>query len=61
MRLGRVVFCGVFTRAKVDAETADVWVDEVEAGHGLRRAGWGAILGGGLGAIYLCLISLGRG
>lgn len=54
-----MVFCGLFTRAKVDAETADVWVDEVEAGHGLRRAG--CILRGGLGAIYLCLISLGRG
>lgn len=46
---------------KVDGETANVRIDQAETGHVVGGT-WGcAILQGSVGAVYLCLISLGRG
>lgn len=54
------VICRLFIRAKVDVETANVRVDQTETGHLLRGTGQSVILRGRIGAVYLCLISLGR-
>lgn len=50
----------MFVCGKVDGETTNVRVDEAETGH-VIGTGWCAILWGRVGAIYLGLISLGRG
>jgi hypothetical protein len=50
----------VFVGGKVDGETTNVRVYEAETGH-VIGTGWCAILRGRVGAIYLGLISLGRG